>query len=121
MDTQIQHEGNEPDVHAEGGTIDGEVIFYRNQAVLNTNNRLELPSDNGTYVFKKDPKDSIDEDIENIRSFFVGPIFHLPDDAGGSDKQMGRLIEENDIVLIVTLISEDGTDHYMHYLLDNVV
>lgn len=121
MDTQIQHESNEPDVHAEGGTIDGEVTFYRNQAVLTTDNRLELPSDNGTYVFKKDPKDSIQEEMDNIRSFLVGPIFHLPEDADGSDKQMYRLITENDIVLIVTLIGEDGTDHYMHYLLDEVV
>lgn len=118
MTSEIPHDGNERNVTASGGTLDQETTFYRDQATLTTDHTLELPSDNGTYVFDKDPQDSISTNMSDISSFLVGPIFHLPDDTDGSD-EMKKLIEQNKIVLLVTLIDNQGNDHFLHYFLDH--
>lgn len=116
MVREIPHHGNEQNVTAAGGSLDQETTFYRNEATLTTDFELTLPSDRGDYIFSKDPKDSITTDLSNIDSFLVGPIFHLPEELDRED-EMKQLLEENDIVLLVTLIDGD-TEHYLHFILN---
>lgn len=117
--SQIPHKHSEGPVIASGGTLENEVQFDRDKATLSSNHTLHLPSDTGAYVFTKDSKDSISTSMNYIQSFLVGPIFHLPEDTSGSD-EMKHLIEKYDVVLLVTLIDENGDDHYLHYVLEYV-
>jgi hypothetical protein len=120
MTSIIPHLGGEQDVTADGGTLQQETTFYRNKATLTTDHTLTLPTNRGTYVFTKDPKDSITTSLHQIESFLVGPIFHLPDDTDGSD-EMKMLIEKHNVVLLVTLIDTTGEAHYLHYLLEKII
>ena len=117
MTRTIPHDGTERNVVASGGTLEQETTFYRDRATLTEDHTLTLPSSAGDYVFSKDSQDSIQAEMSDIESFLVGPIFHLPNDVDGSD-EMKQLIEDHRVVLLVTLLEADGTDHYLHYLLD---
>lgn len=119
MSDTIPKELDEQDVTAQGGTLKKEITFYRDEATLTTDHTLKLPSNNGTFVFSKDPKDSIRVNMDEIESFLVGPIFHKPNDPPDGDP-MGDLINEHGVVLLVTLIDEHGNNHYLHYLLDHI-
>lgn len=119
MESKILHETTEGPVEAKDGTLDGEVVFYRDKATLTRDNTLSVPTNQQKYVFRKDQNDSISAEMDDIESFLVGPIFHLPDDTQ-KDDPMQRMIEEHEVVLLVTLIDESDEDHYLHYVLDHI-
>lgn len=119
MSELIPHRGGEGSVSAVGGTIDEETTFYRGDSELYTDHTLHLPTTDGEYVFKNAENEELNIDMSNIESFKVGPIFHLPEDLN-EDDDMKNLIENNDIVLLITLFGNSGDEHFAHYVLDHI-
>lgn len=118
MDRTIEHsQHNDNLITAEGGTLDEQTNFYREQSVLTYGHTLFLPANNGLYIFEKDEQDSIPVELAQVENFYIGGVFHLPNELNPED-DMKELIEENGLVLLIDLHAEDGEQYHLHYVLE---
>lgn len=126
MNQKISSNDEDP-IHASGGTLtdvcDSRVLVFNRQDAYYTipEEELTVPTSEGDFVFQRDPQDMHGFEVEDIQSFRVGPLFHLPDDEEmSSDDEMAQMIRDYTAVIIAGFTLTNGDVEFVHYVLDSI-